>query len=81
VGLYIEERRDQLGPASLLRLPGTKQRVDDMDVVVAPDTEDPSIRTVSWVRNGLRFELGGAGFTTDELLAVVQSMRQSCTRT
>jgi hypothetical protein len=81
VGLYIEERRDQLGLASLLRLPGTKERVGDIDVIVAPESDDPSIRSVSWVRDGLRFEMGGAGFTTEELLAVVQSMRQSCSRT
>jgi hypothetical protein len=81
VGLYIEERRDQLGLASLLRLPGNKERVGDVDVIVAPEGEDPSIRSVSWLREGLRFEMGGAGVTTEELLAVVQSMRQSCSRT
>jgi len=81
VGLYIEEQRDQLGLASLLRQPGTKERAGDIDVIVAPEGDDPSIRALSWVHDGIRFEMGGAGLTTEELLAVVRSMRQACSRT
>jgi len=79
VGLYLRERRDQFG-LGRLSLPGQKQRVGDIDVAVASDADEPSINHAMWVKDGIVFEMAGAGVTTDELLAVAESTFEPCTR-
>jgi hypothetical protein len=77
VGLYLKERRDQFQLGTRLLPPVERRLVGDVEVALG-SLDDGAYQLLTWVNEGVVFELGGAGLATDELLAVVESTLQPC---